>query len=307
MCLGWSRRLQEPLRMPWREKLCSKQGNMGFCQALCVREDGLAYADLTLCTQGWPCVHGPRIKKTLMDLLKYKSSRLSPKPLPTYFQPREHYFEVPQWQKTLLLMPLLGLGSLVSISRIPLLSMVFLAFFSYHQIRVDETLLHTAANYWVSFQHVFHFSGIELCLTIEEFVAIMGEPEIDDLIFPTIGRDLPSLLWVVLGILFTIANRWCVFGKLNLKLVFEYFSHSTFHEGERPHLYFLRAFCLCAFARYFLVQNSYCVDFWMCMIAYELKRGNPMGLILAKTFIGFDAFHRKEANFFAESPLLLQV
>jgi len=42
------------------------------------------------------------------------------------------------------------------------------------------------------------------------------------------------------------------------------------------------------------------------MIAYELKRGNPMGLILAKT-IGLDAFHRKEANFFAESPLLLQV
>ena len=66
--------------------------------------------------------------------------------------------------------------------------------FSYHQIGVDETLLHAATNYWVSFRHVFHFSGIELCLTIEEFVAIMGESEIDDLIFPTIGRDLPSLL-----------------------------------------------------------------------------------------------------------------
>ena len=45
----------------------------------------------------------------------------------------------------------------------------------------------------------------------------------------------------------------------------------------------------------------------MCMMAYELKRGNPMGLILAETFNALDAFQRKEASFFAGSPLLLQV
>ena len=43
----------------------------------------------------------------------------------------------------------------------------------------------------------------------------------------------------------------------------------------------------------------------MCMVVYELKRGNPMGLILAKTLNGMDAFHRKEASFFAGSTLLL--
>ena len=35
----------------------------------------------------------------------------------------------------------------------------------------------------------------------------------------------------------------------------------------------------------------------MCMVAYELKRGNPVGLILAKTLNGLDALHRKEVSF----------
>ena len=45
----------------------------------------------------------------------------------------------------------------------------------------------------------------------------------------------------------------------------------------------------------------------MCMVVYELKKGNPVGLILAETLNGLDAFHRKQASFFVGSPLLLQV
>ena len=45
----------------------------------------------------------------------------------------------------------------------------------------------------------------------------------------------------------------------------------------------------------------------MCMVAYELKRGNPVGLILAYTLNGLDAFQRKELSFFVGSPFLLQV
>ena len=179
--------------------------------------------------------------------------------------------------------------------------------FPYHQIRVDEPLLHAAANFWVPNQHVFCFNGIELCPTIEEFGAIIGEPEIDDLIFPTMDGDFPSLLRIVFSVPFATANRWCVFGKLNLRLVFKYFSGSGLLVGERPRTYFLRAFCSCALARHFLVQKSYCVDLQMCMVAYELKKSNSMGLILAATLNGLDAFHRKEANFFAGSHLLLQV
>ena len=104
-----------------------------------------------------------------------------------------------------------------------------------------------------------------------------------------------------------IANRWCVFGKLNLRLVFDYFSGSGLLEGERPQSYYLRAFCLCALARYFLVQQSYFVDLRMCMVAYELKRANLVGLILMETLNRLDAFQRKEASFFTGSPLILLV
>jgi len=135
----------------------------------------------------------------------------------------------------------------------------------------------------------------------------MGELEIDDLIFPTIGGGLPSLLRVVLGVPTATTNRWCILGKLNLRLVFDYFSGSALPEGKRSQSYFLCAFCLCAFARYFLVQKSYCMDLRICMVAYELRRGNPVGLILAKTLNGLDAFHRKKTSFFTGSPLFLQV
>ena len=172
---------------------------------------------------------------------------------------------------------------------------------------MDEPLLCATANYWVPSCHVFLLNKIELCPIIEEFATIMGELEIDDLIFPTIGGDLPSLLRIVLGVPKTTANRCCVFGKLNLRLVFDYFSSLGLPKGERPRLYNFCAFCLCALAWYFLVQHSYCVDLWMCMVAYELKRGNLVGLILAETFNGLDAFQRREASFFAGSPLLLQV
>ena len=78
--------------------------------------------------------------------------------------------------------------------------------------------------------------------TIEEFVAIMDESKIDDLVFPTMGGDLTSLLAVVWGILETTANRWFIFGKLYLRLVFDYISDLGLPEDERPRLYYLRAF-----------------------------------------------------------------
>ena len=59
---------------------------------------------------------------------------------------------------------------------------------------MDEPLLHAAANHWVPTKHVIRFNGVELYPTIEEFGAIMGEPEIEDLLFLTMGGDLPFLL-----------------------------------------------------------------------------------------------------------------
>ena len=94
----------------------------------------------------------------------------------------------------------------------------------------------------------------------------------------------------MLGVPEITTNRWCVFSKLNLRLVFDYFSSLALLEGERSRSYYLRAFCLYALARHFLVQQSYCVDLRMCIVAYELKRGNLVDLILVETLNGFDVF-----------------
>ena len=67
--------------------------------------------------------------------------------------------------------------------------------FPYHQIKVDEPLLCPAAEFWIPTQHVFQFNGVELCPTLEEFSAIMGELDVSTLILPTTNEDF-SDLWV---------------------------------------------------------------------------------------------------------------
>ena len=133
----------------------------------------------------------------------------------------------------------------------------------------------------------------------------MGELEVDNLIFPTMGGDLPTLLQPLLGDPFDMANQWYVFGKLDLHLIFVYFSQLTIPVIDRRHSRYLSTFCLCILARYFLVHETYCVGHRSCLVVADLRSGNLAGMILAKTFNGWDAFHKKEANFFAGNPLLL--
>ena len=135
----------------------------------------------------------------------------------------------------------------------------FSCVFPYHQIRVDEPLLRATANYWVLTRHVFRFNGKELCPNIEEFGAIMGEPKIDNLIFPTMAGDLPSLLQVVLCVPLAMANRWCVFGKLNLSLVFAHFSNLAIPVDERPRSYFLHS----TWSKGHIVWTSKCAWWFM--------------------------------------------
>ena len=84
--------------------------------------------------------------------------------------------------------------------------------FPYHQIKVDEPLLHATTNYWIPTQQVFHFNGVEICPTLKEFSAIMGEPSVNDRIFPTMGGDLPTLIQALLDVPLEKVKQWCVFG-----------------------------------------------------------------------------------------------
>ena len=179
--------------------------------------------------------------------------------------------------------------------------------FPYHQIKVDEPFLHAVANFWIPTQHVFHFNGVEICPTLEKFSAIIAEPKVNTLTFPTTSGDLLALVQALLGISLDTAQHWCMFDKLNICSIFAYFSWLTIPETDRPHSYYLNAFCICILARYFLVQETAHIDRRMCLVVSDLRSGNLAAKILAETLKGLDVFHRKEANFFAGSPLLLQV
>ena len=45
---------------------------------------------------------------------------------------------------------------------------------SLQHLKIDTDLLHAAATFWDTKDHVFRFNGQELCPLIEEFAAILG-------------------------------------------------------------------------------------------------------------------------------------
>lgn len=97
-----------------------------------------------------------------------------------------------------------------------------------------------------------------------------------------------------------------MFDKLNIHSIFAYFSRLTIPMVGRSRSYYLNAFCLCILVRHFLVHETVRIDRRMCLVVSDLRVGSPMDMILAETCNGLDAIHKKEANFFAGSPLLLQ-
>ena len=47
---------------------------------------------------------------------------------------------------------------------------------SLQHLKIDTALLHAAATFWDTQDHIFRFNGQELCPLIEEFTAILGCP-----------------------------------------------------------------------------------------------------------------------------------
>ena len=148
---------------------------------------------------------------------------------------------------------------------------------------------------------------MELCPTLENFGAIIGEPDLGSIIAPTLEEDLSYMAHQLLGVPLAMAKRWCTLDKLNVQMVFKYFSQWNVLLVKMEFFYYLNAYCLCILERYFLVHQTPCVDPRILSLVSNLGRGSPIMLILAKTLNGLDTVHREEATFFMRSPLLLQV
>jgi len=156
----------------------------------------------------------------------------------------------------------------------------------YHQIRVNEPLLPAATEFWILTRYVFQFNGMELCPTLEEFGTIMGEPDLGAIILPIDEEYLSNLAHQFLMVPLAMAKRWCTLDKLNVHMVFKYFSQQDVPLAGVKHFQYLNAFCLCILARYFLVHETPHVDPRILHVVNNLGRGSPIIIILAETLNG---------------------
>ena len=85
------------------------------------------------------------------------------------------------------------------------LGLSFIPFF--HQIKGNEPLLRAATEFWIPTWHVFQFNDVELCPTLEELGAIMGEDYFGAIILPTHEEDLFDLAHQLLGVPLAMAKR----------------------------------------------------------------------------------------------------
>ena len=148
---------------------------------------------------------------------------------------------------------------------------------------------------------------MEICLTLEEFSAIMGKLDVSTLILPTTNKDFFDMSYQFLGIPPAMAQRLCMLNKLNIHMIFAYFSQRNVPLAGVQHFHYLNPFCLCLLVRYFLVHETPCVDQRMLLVVKNLEKGSSVGIILAETLNGLDVVRKGEATFFIGSPFLLQV
>lgn len=170
---------------------------------------------------------------------------------------------------------------------------------------MNELFLRVAVEFWILTRHVLHFNGVELCPILGEFGAIMDEPDLGSIILPILEEDLSDMANQLLGIPLAMAKRWCTLHKLNVLMVFKYFSQQAVPLGRLKHSYYLNSFYLCILARYFLVHEAPRANPRILSMVNNLGRGSPIILILVETLNGLDAIHKEEETFFAGSPLLL--
>lgn len=160
----------------------------------------------------------------------------------------------------------------------------------FHQIKVNEPLLCAAMEFWILTWHVFHFNSMELCSTLEQFSVIMGEYDFSAIILPIHNGDLSNLAHQLLRVPLAMAKRWCKSNKLNVFMVFKYFSKKDIPLDKVKRFYHLNTFCLYIPARFFLVLETPRVDPGIIHVVKQLGSGSSLSIILVETFKAWMSF-----------------
>ena len=155
----------------------------------------------------------------------------------------------------------------------------------FHQIKVDDPPLHATTEYWIPTCHVFQFNGVELCPTIEEFCVIMDEYKFGAIILPPLEEDLFDLAHQILGAYLGMVKRWCKSNKLNVSMVFKYFSWKGVPLARANSSHHLNAFCICILARFFLVLETPHMDHGILHVVKQLGSGSLLIFNLLRLLI----------------------
>lgn len=181
------------------------------------------------------------------------------------------------------------------------------ALFPLNRTSLCFPFLHAAARCWNQITHLFSFGGQELCPTIEEFQALM-ESRCDEEILPQLRFGHTQALGRMCGLTLHEIQSLIHNGELDIPSLIHRFSDADDRGDLLWQGFWQHVLCLCMLAHYLLARGFGGSSLRLIKEPQGLKEGKScIGLALAETLMGLDAFHWRETNKFAGSPLLLQV
>uniref|UniRef100_A0A7N2MMY2 Aminotransferase-like plant mobile domain-containing protein n=1 Tax=Quercus lobata TaxID=97700 RepID=A0A7N2MMY2_QUELO len=176
-------------------------------------------------------------------------------------------------------------------------------FYYMDNFKVEESMLRVAAKFWDHKKHVFRFNWSEMCPTVEEFGAIMGNKNMESVLFSAYHFDPIKILCNYLDYPLKDMNE--VIDKdlsFDLELLIDLYWRDNCPSDTR--FWSMRVMILAAF---FFVSDLEKVDSMLCGVAVEGKDKNLAPMILAETLMGLDKVAKGETQDFTGSPLLLQM
>jgi hypothetical protein len=100
----------------------------------------------------------------------------------------------------------------------------------YGQVKLNLPLIRAASDLWDHTRHVFHFNRCELCPMMEEFGAIMGISNFDQILLPPTHSDPILLLDEVLSIPCRLGSSWSMNDGLVVTVLASFFLTGDFSE-----------------------------------------------------------------------------
>ncbi|KAL7222904.1 hypothetical protein ACSBR1_024566 [Camellia fascicularis] len=175
------------------------------------------------------------------------------------------------------------------------------ALFPFSRTSLCFPFLHATIRCWNPVTHVFRFELEEMCPTLKEFQALMASRRDEEIMpQPCFGHA-----WAL--------GQMCALSLQEARsLEIPSLIHRFFAIEDRSDLlwrgYRQYALYLCLLAHFLLAPSYSGASIRLIEVAQYLKVGKScMGLALAETLMGLDAFYRRETTRFPGSPLLLQV